>query len=87
MDILTEIGLVDEKTGSTWSQICLMAKSIDTSEFATCVAKDPWKATLLSFYASEHADEEEQFHGLNEKVSFHLQGDVNKHLKEAEDYL
>jgi len=39
--ILESKGLVDEKTGSFWPQICLMAKSLSTSEFAACTVKDP----------------------------------------------
>ena len=41
MDIFIEKGLVDEDTKSAWPQICLMAKSMYTAEFASCVAKDP----------------------------------------------
>lgn len=28
-------------TYSTWAQICLMAKSVNTVEYATCISKDP----------------------------------------------
>lgn len=42
LEIFLRKGLVDEKTYSSWSQICLMAKSVSVSEFAACVAKDPW---------------------------------------------
>ena len=39
--LLTKKGLIDQTTGSTWAQICLMSKSLSTAEFATCLAKDP----------------------------------------------
>jgi len=41
IELLTRNGLIDEKTGSSWAQICLMSKSLSTAEFATCLAKDP----------------------------------------------
>ena len=28
-------------TYSTWAQICLMTKNINTVEYATCISKDP----------------------------------------------
>lgn len=28
-------------TYSTWAQICLMTKNVNTVEYATCISKDP----------------------------------------------
>mmetsp|Transcript_23308 Transcript_23308/g.31170 ORF Transcript_23308/g.31170 Transcript_23308/m.31170 type:complete len:87 (-) Transcript_23308:55-315(-) len=41
VDLLNRKGLLDEKTGSAWPQLCLMAKSLSTAEYAACLAKDP----------------------------------------------
>lgn len=39
-------GMLNEHTYSSWSQICLMAKSLSVAEFAACLARDPWSKDL-----------------------------------------
>ena len=41
VELLSKKGLIDEKTGSTFAQICLMSRSLSTAEFVACLAKDP----------------------------------------------
>ena len=71
-DIFLDKGLIDEETGSSWSQICLMSKSLSTAEFASCLVKDPWTHSKLS---SEHVGADIHSHLDHEDVlSSHMQG-------------
>ena len=76
--IFLESGLLDEETWSSWSQICLMAKSLSTSEFAACLARDPWRDMI----PVEHYSYIDQ---PTESVSFHFGEDVRTYLKVLED--
>ena len=67
LDIFVKEGLIDEKSNSSWSQICLMAKSLTTGEYAACLARDPWKKLTPIDHTSDKPIE---------KVSFPLKWDV-----------
>ena len=73
LEIFIEKGLVDSDTYSSWSQICLMAKSLSTSEFASCLARDPWTTPQL-------LNEPTKAKLNTEETSFHLRDDVKAHL-------
>ena len=83
LQILTDKGIVDEDDMTAWPQICLMAKSISTAEFTTCLTKNPVKRKIHIFH--EHHDvvhsPELPLETYEESVSFHLHEDVHPHLK------
>ena len=74
-DIFLDKGLIDEETGSSWSQICLMSKSLSTAEYATCLAKDPWAHSKVPV---EHtgADIHSHLHGADAKDHMHGEHDI-----------
>lgn len=47
--IFLSSGMLNEETYSTWSQICLMSKSLSVGEYAACLAKDPWTKEIKNW--------------------------------------